>query len=94
MPVRGSPGNAGMGTGTGTVRKAAPEDRERGLQHTEEAGVQSGTPIQQKLPGVKEPLLPDTDRPYDRAGHGSMGNAVEADQAEQGAEAQEDAGIV
>ena len=81
-------------TGSGPMREAALENRKRGVQHAEKAGIPSGTPIQQKLSGVKEPLLPDTDRSYDCAGHGSMGNAVETDRTEQGAEAQEDTGII
>lgn len=42
----------------------------------------------------EEPLLPDTDRAHDRASHGSMGNALETEQTEQGAETQENTGII
>lgn len=78
----------------GAKRKDAVEDRERGVQHAEEAGILSGASIQQGLPGDEKPLLPDADRPHGGAGHGIVGEAVEPEQTEQGAEASEGAGII
>ena len=39
------------------------------------------------LSGDEEPLISDTDRPYDRADHRSMGEAVEESKGEQAAKA-------
>ncbi len=80
--------------GLGAKGKDALEDRERGVQHAKETGVPSGASVQQGLPVDEEPLLPDTDRPHGGAGHGSVGEAVEPGQAEQGAEAPEGTGII
>ena len=80
--------------GSGAERKDALEDRERGVQHAEEAGVSSGASVQQGLPGDEELLLSDTDRPHGGADHGSVGEAVEPGQTEQEAEASEGAGII
>lgn len=43
---------------------------------------------------MEEPLLPDTDRAYDLAGYGGMGKTVGEGGPEQGAEAQEAAGVL
>lgn len=62
------------------------KNREGRVQHSEKAGVPSGTSVQQELPGPEMPLLSDTDRVYDSPGIGSMGKTVEKYKAEQGAE--------
>ena len=71
----------------GAKRKDAVEDRERGVQHAEEAGVPSGASIQQGLPGDEKPLLPDSDWTYDRTVPGGMGADMEESKAKFGAKA-------
>ena len=73
-------------TRPGGVWAYALENRERGFQHPEKAGVPSRASVQPGLPGPEVPLLPDTDRAYDSPGIGSMGKTVEKCKAEQRAE--------
>lgn len=69
------------------------ENRERGVQYTEKAGIPSGAPVQQELLGNEKPLLSDSDRAHDKPVYGGLGKDMEKSKIEQGAKAQEDTGI-
>ena len=69
------------------------ENRKWGVQYAEKTWIRPGASVQQELPGVEKPLLPASDRAYDKPVYGGVGKDMEESEAEFGAETPETIGI-